>query len=125
MSSGAEHLTFCTQKLYKMSVIDTGGLPYEITFVLNKRYLITTNIDVADGLANGAIGTLVYIEYNNENKIKRVWLEFPDSPKTGQKIRNKSAAYVLENNISRLAVPISTRTSSIPLNKNKTIVAKR
>ena len=79
----------------------------------------------ADGLANGARGTLVYIEYNNENKIKRVWLEFPDSPKTGQKLRNKSAAYVLENNISRLAVPISTRTSSIPLNNNKTIVAKR
>ena len=43
-----------------MSVIDTGGLPYEITLVLNKRYLITTNIDVADGLANSAIGTLVY-----------------------------------------------------------------
>lgn len=42
-------------KLHKMSVIDTGGFPYQIVFVLNKLYMLTTNVDVADGLANGAM----------------------------------------------------------------------
>ena len=123
-TNNTEQLNFVTQKLHEMTVIDTGGLPYEITFVLNKFYLITTNIDVSDGLANGAIGRLVRIEYN-EDKIKRVWLDFPNSPKTGQEIRRKSAAYAQQHDISRLAVPILPRTSSIPLNNNKTIVAKR
>jgi len=43
-----------------MTVIDTGGLPYGIIFVLNKFYLITTNIDVSDSIANGAIDRLVH-----------------------------------------------------------------
>ncbi len=29
------------QKLHKLSVIDTGGLPYEIIFVIGKPYIIT------------------------------------------------------------------------------------
>jgi len=59
-TNNTEQLNFVTQKLHKMIVIDTGELPYEITFVSNKFYLITTNIDVSDGLANGAIGRLVH-----------------------------------------------------------------
>lgn len=50
------------QKLHKMSLIDTGGLPYQIIFVMQKSYMITTNIDVSDGLVNGALGNLVHID---------------------------------------------------------------
>lgn len=39
--------------------------------------MITTNIDTADGLSNGIVGTLEHIEYN-EGRIVRVWLKFPD-----------------------------------------------
>lgn len=38
--------------------------------------MITTNIDVSDGLANGAVGKLVHIDLN-EARVTAVWLEFP------------------------------------------------
>lgn len=112
------------QKLHKMSVIDTGGLPYEIIFVIGKPYIITTNIDVVDGLANGAVGNLIHIEQNEENQVTRIWLVFPDK-NTGTVTRRKAAAFVVQHNIDKRAVPIVRRTSTISLNNNKTIVGKR
>lgn len=124
-SQNAEQLAFLRQKLHKLSTIETGGLPYEIVFVFHKPYIITTNIDVTDGLANGAVGDLVHLEYDNENKLIRVWLEFPTSPKVGLELRKKSAAHATNRNISLLAVPINLRTSCTSLNNNRTIFAKR
>ena len=65
--------------------------------------MITTNIDVADGLVNGATGVLKYIEYDSEEnteiqkfilervvtdksqvKLKRLWLEFESNSKIGK-----------------------------------------
>ncbi|XP_044592819.1 ATP-dependent DNA helicase pfh1-like [Cotesia glomerata] len=120
-----EQQTSMRQKLHKMSTIDTGGLPYQITLVLNKPYMITTNIDVSDGLANGATGKLIFIEYNDKGEIGRLWLEFPESPKIGEKLRRKAAASIQKNNLHPLAVPIDRRTSSIPLVPNKTVIVKR
>ena len=57
-----------------MSTIDTGGLLYEITFAIDKPYIITTNIDVDEGLSNGALGILNYIEQNDKAEVARVWL---------------------------------------------------
>lgn len=76
-------------KLYKKSVIDTGGLPYHITFVVGKHYVITTNIDVSDGLCNGAVGKLVHLEFDESNTLIRVWLKFCGSDKVGRKKRQK------------------------------------
>lgn len=119
-----EQEVFVRQKLHKMSVIDTGGLPYEIIFVIGKPYIVTTNLDVTDGLANGAVGTLVHIEQNEQNEITRVWLVFPDK-RTGTVARKKAAGFITEHNIDKRAVPITRRTTSIHLNNNKTIVGKR
>lgn len=52
----------------KMKTADMNGLPYEIIFVVEKMYMITKNIDVADGLANGSIGKLKLIEYYGLNE---------------------------------------------------------
>lgn len=93
--------------------------------MLDKWYIITTNLDVSDGLANGAVGKLVHIETDEAGAVTRVWLEFPDSPKTGQKTRRKAAAFIQANNISHTAVPIARRTSTIYMNNNKTIFVKR
>ena len=68
-----------------MSTVYTGGLPYDIILLLNKSYTVTTNIDVADGLANGVLGTLDHIECDDNKVVKGVWLEFPSSPKIGEK----------------------------------------
>ncbi|GFW45015.1 DUF4817 domain-containing protein [Trichonephila clavipes] len=58
----------------------------------------TTNIDVIDGLANGAFGKLVHVETNYEGLVKTIWIEFPDLPQIGKKLRRKAAGYVAEIN---------------------------
>jgi len=68
--------------------------------------------------------THYHIEQNDENQVTRIWLVFPDK-NTGMVARRKAAAFLAEHNIDRRAVPIVRRTSSIPLNNNKTIVGKR
>ncbi|EZA46372.1 ATP-dependent DNA helicase PIF1 [Ooceraea biroi] len=52
----------CRRKLHKMSVAEYDGLPYMIALATDYPYMITINIDVEDGLVNGAIGVLKYIE---------------------------------------------------------------
>ncbi|GFS86446.1 ATP-dependent DNA helicase [Trichonephila clavipes] len=86
-----EQETFVCQKLHKMSLIDTNGLPYQTVYVKNIYYMITTNIDVTDGLANGAVGKLVHVETNYEGLVKTIWLEFPDLSQIGKKLRRKAA----------------------------------
>ncbi|GFU73134.1 ATP-dependent DNA helicase [Trichonephila clavipes] len=86
-----EQETFVRQKLRKMSLIDTNGLPYQTIYVNNIHYMITTNIDVTDGLVNGAVGKLIHVETNNEVLVKTIWLEFPDLPQIGEKLRRKKA----------------------------------
>lgn len=119
----AEQENFVRQKLHKMSTIDTGGLPYELIFVIDKYYMITTNIDLSDGLANGTVGKLCHVDRNENGDITKLWMLFPK--KVGRKLRNKCRDYMRRHNINPFAVPITPRTSTIPLNNNKTIVAKR
>lgn len=121
-----EHEAFVKIKLHKMSTINTGGLPYEIVLVIDKYYILTTNIDVSDGLANGAVGKLCYVDRNELGeitKITKIWLKFPKN--VGKKLQKKYAGYLEEKNIDRDAVPIMRRTSTISLNSNKTILARR
>ena len=103
--------------LHQKSSIDTGGLPYHITFALNKPYIITTNIDVADGLANGEVGELVHVELDDKNNILRVWIIFPKS--VGIKARSKHAQYGMKLGISTQATPIGLRNATFPVYKNK------
>ncbi|GFY22779.1 ATP-dependent DNA helicase [Trichonephila clavipes] len=58
----AEQENFVRQKLHKMRADNTGGMPYELILVLNRPYMITNNIDVADRLSNGPVGKLCYVE---------------------------------------------------------------
>ena len=85
----AEQEAFIKQKFHKMSTIDTGGLPYEITFVLGKYYMLTTNVDVSDGLANGAVGKLCHIDYDDDGEVSRVWIIFSNPEKIGKKFEAK------------------------------------
>ena len=97
--------------LYGMSTVESGGLPYLTKVAIGSPYMITPNIDVADGLVNGAISILKHIEQcdrdniaddNNENteykeykanQIK-LWFEFPET-NVGRIARIKCKPYVL------------------------------
>ncbi|GFV88252.1 uncharacterized protein TNCV_4542981 [Trichonephila clavipes] len=65
-----------------------------------------------------------FITERDENgDIIRIWLKFPKScgRKQATKLRNLSARLNLDDD----AVPITSQTSSVALNNNKTIIAKR
>ncbi|GFT51651.1 ATP-dependent DNA helicase [Trichonephila clavipes] len=106
-------------------------------------YMITMNLDVEDGLVNGAIGTLKYIEYLTEDeqvtiygttevdvepqpststrirKRVRLWLEFPN-PSMGQLCRVKVKPHVMcKRDVLDLKwTTIVTRAANIPLGGN-------
>ncbi|GFT09265.1 hypothetical protein TNCV_5061581 [Trichonephila clavipes] len=131
------------RNLHKMSVVESGGLPYSLKLAVGYPYMITMNLDVEDGLVNGAIGTLKYIEYLTEDeqvtiygttevavepqpststrirKRVRLWLEFPN-PSMGQLCRVKAKLHVMcKRDVLDLKwTPIVTRAANIPLGGN-------
>ena len=74
---------------------DTNGMPYNLKLKVGCKYMITSNIDVEDGLVNGCSGILKNIvpKYQDENanskilKYKRLWFDFVDT-NIGVKARN-------------------------------------
>ena len=69
---------------------DTNQMPYELYLKRNAKYMITSNIDINDGLVNGSNGTLREIVKDSETNSYAVllWFHFPD-PDIGRALRNK------------------------------------
>jgi len=99
-----EELGKARKELHHMKITECLGFPYSIRLAKGYPYMITSNIDVDDGLVNGAIGTLQYIEHLAENNVTeetdtdgygkitqtvRLWLTF-DSKRVGTKARLKA-----------------------------------
>lgn len=61
------------KSLKNMKRSQTYGLSNELDLKVGIRYMITTNIDIEDGLVNGACGVLKHIEFDEKN---------PEEPKT-------------------------------------------
>ena len=55
--------------------------PEEIHIKIGAQVMIQSNIDVTDGLVNGVIGRVVYIQETKNNELPRlIGLMFHDSP---------------------------------------------
>ena len=82
---------------------------------LAARYLMTVNIDIQDGLVNGATGLLQRLEYGTKSDtLERVpcilWIEF-DDPTVGKDKRAKSKhRYLKDKTIQRNWTPIGLET---------------
>ncbi|CAG5000102.1 unnamed protein product [Parnassius apollo] len=128
-------------KLHKMSVAETDGLPYMLPLAVGYPYMITSNINVGDGLVNGAIGVLRHIERQpadpaeagpststtsppTKDEIITLWFEFPDKS-TGANAKLKSRPHVLSkpNTLSVDWVPVYKKVVNITL--TKTVKCKR
>ncbi|KAG5684321.1 hypothetical protein PVAND_013556 [Polypedilum vanderplanki] len=86
--SGATSKTEVNQVLFNLkdkSARETQGLPTTLILQVGVRYMITCNIDVPDGLFNGAIGVLRFIEFK-AGKAEAIYLEF-DDPNVGKDAR--------------------------------------
>ncbi|GFX38453.1 ATP-dependent DNA helicase [Trichonephila clavipes] len=106
-STAKEQEIFVPQKLHKMSLVDTNGLPYQTVYVNNIYYMITTNIAVTDGLAKGKI---IHVETNDEGLVKTIWLEFLDLPQIGEKLRRKKTNFTLSLQNNRIIATTKSNT---------------
>ncbi|CAD6216213.1 GSCOCG00011291001-RA-CDS, partial [Cotesia congregata] len=67
---------------------DTKGLPSNLSLSIGIKYVLTVNIDVEDGLVNGAVGILKGFELNDNKEIFRLWFDFSDD-QIGKKKRKE------------------------------------
>ena len=66
---------------------ETGNLKNIVPVKINARVMITTNIDVTDGLTNGAMGTVINVVIDHTTgKISVIFVVF-DSEHVGQEAR--------------------------------------
>ena len=93
-------------------LIETGGLPFELKFKIGIKYMLTVNLDVEDGLVNGACGTLKFITLSVPKTIQIVWLEFTED-RVGLKIRRKFKKLMEDNKISLKLVPIEKQSNAV------------
>ena len=70
---------------------DTGNLRKIFQVKIGACVIITTNIDVADGLTNGAMGTIVNIVYNDSVKqMKAIFVKFDHTTIGENAIKNST-----------------------------------
>ncbi|XP_055534387.1 ATP-dependent DNA helicase PIF1-like [Wyeomyia smithii] len=115
----ASQLASARTKMNKMSVVETGGLGYILRLAVGTPYMITVNVDVEDGIVNGAIGELQYVEHTEDDlqqPITKLWIKF-ENDSIGKTLRVKSRPHVcskpgvLQSNWT----PISKRSANISL----------
>ena len=100
---------------------ETGNLRKVLTVKVNASIMITTIIDVADGLTNGAMGTVtnVVIEQTT-GKISVILVAF-DSEHIGQEAMYTS----VYNSINQNAVPVHHTQAAFPVDKKAAFQATR
>ena len=81
---------------------ETGNLQKVLTVKINARVMITMNIDVADGLTNGAMGTVTNVRISQTTGKMSVILVAFDSEHVGQETRHTN----VHNSMHQNAVPI-------------------
>ncbi|XP_020916964.1 uncharacterized protein LOC110254326 [Exaiptasia diaphana] len=98
---------------------DTGGLDYVIHVKEGARVMLTSNIDIADRLINGQIGSIIKIHVNqNTHKPSVIYIKFDDEQAGKNKISKSTNQFVKENNvvpIEPIQAKIKRRRKSLSL----------
>ncbi|CAF1407300.1 unnamed protein product [Rotaria sordida] len=100
-----------------LKTTETYGLPLEINLKVNAKYMMTVNIDIEDGLVNGACGKLIMIDYGKLQKTNeivpcRLGIKFNEE-KTGRKTRANFQNVMRNRNIDLSLTPIEPVTRQI------------
>ena len=95
---------------------ETGGLDSDIYIKETARVMLTTNIDIADRLINGQLGTIVRIEVNQNNQNPTViYIKFDDDKAGSSLIQRSSHPFIRENQ----EVPLQPVLAKIKIRPNK------
>ncbi|XP_021963475.1 ATP-dependent DNA helicase PIF1-like [Folsomia candida] len=99
-----------------LSLQQTGGMPYHVALRVGLRYMITTNIDVSDGLFNGATGKLTRVIEkpltNGQKAVKIVFMEFSEKL-VGQLARANNLGLLKQLEIPLHWTPIFSDTRAL------------
>ena len=96
---------------------ETGNLQKVLSIKIDARVMITMNIDVADGLTNGAMGTVTNVIIDQTTGMMSVILVDFDSEHVGQETRHTS----VYNSIHQNAVPIHHTQATFTIDKKNII----
>ena len=100
---------------------EIGNLKKILTVKINAKVMITTNIDVNDGLTNGAMGTVTNVVIDERTgKMICILVAF-DSKHVGQEAIHTSAY----KNKNQNAVPIYKTKATFPIHKKTSCQATR
>ncbi|CAF4166144.1 unnamed protein product, partial [Rotaria sordida] len=100
-----------------LKTTETYGLPLEIDLKVGAKYMMTVNLDIEDGLVNGACGQLMMIDYGKLQKTNdtvpcRLWIKFNEE-KTGRKARANFHNAMRSRNMDPSLTPIEPVTRQI------------
>ena len=110
--SKKDHCTELTTIDVSLKPQKTGNLRKVLHVKVCARVMLTTNIDVNDGLTNGAVGTVKYVITEEITKrVKVILVEF-DNTDVWQDAKSKS----LYTHINSKAVPICKMQAIFPVN---------
>ncbi|XP_042146305.1 uncharacterized protein LOC120843399, partial [Ixodes scapularis] len=117
--------TEAVRKAETLPKAELGNLPANIMLCIGKPYMLTLNVDVSDGLVNGSVGILQYIQYDTLRDPERISLHFGD---LGSKIAIGTVAAAksrqlraLDTNIQQNWTPIERRTVTCVIDKKSRI----
>ncbi|KAM7287689.1 uncharacterized protein ISCGN_031380 [Ixodes scapularis] len=121
--------TEAMRKAETLPKAELGNLPANIMLCIGKPYMLTLNVDVSDGLVNGSVGILQYIQYDTLRGPERIWLHFGE---LGSKIAIRTVAAAksrqlraLDRNIQQNWTPFERRTVTCVIDKKSRISLRR
>jgi hypothetical protein len=102
-------------------------MQYLLNLRIEAKYMVTVNINVPDGLANGSSGVLKKITYSTDLSNKtalRLWIEF-DSPDVGVLARITYASTMKSLKIPQSWTPLDRHSTIIKKAKNTPLQVQR
>ena len=108
-----------TNEIEKLNKKDTQNLITSLELVVGLRYMISTNIDVSDGIFNGASGILRFIEVLHR-RVQAVYIEFDDK-KIGSIARSRRSGIMMANNLDNSWTPILQTRKTFNVLRNGSI----
>ena len=119
--SKKDHCTELTTIDISLKPQKTGNLRKVLHVKVGARVMLTTNIDVSDGLMNGAVGTVKYVITEEITKRVRVILVEFDNTDVGQEAKSNSQY----KHINNKAVPIYKTQAIFPVHGKTSCQASR